>query len=288
MTAPADEQVQDGPGDFRDVVDVQLLDDSLLVAIRTARIPSRGSTSVMALVVAEDSPVMEFVEESGPVEGWDHARVGPLQLTTEEPLARWSLTLDTPGAQIELELRAITTPADITEPGTASIGRAAGVHRYTQLCHARGNAEVSGRRRAVDAIALRSHRWGATGETGRTRFLTAATAEGILLSLAAAPPNAGAAHGEELVGGHTTPAEDGGTASLETVRLSTVFGSDGLPVSAGAELFRPGDEVPSRLAGVAAAGISAEDDGARTTLSLFRFSMDGVPALGSYEIEARA
>jgi hypothetical protein len=72
------------------------------------------------------------------------------------------------------------------------------------------------------------------------------------------------------------------------VRLSTVFGPDGLPVSAGAELFRPGDELPSRLAGVAAAGIAADDDGARTSLTLFRFSIDGVPALGSYEIESRA
>jgi hypothetical protein len=71
------------------------------------------------------------------------------------------------------------------------------------------------------------------------------------------------------------------------VRLSTVFGGGGEPVSAGAELFRPGEELPSRIAGVAAGTISVEGAGTRSTLSLFRFSMDGVPALGSYEIEAR-
>ena len=36
-----------------------------------------------------------------------------------------------------------------------------------------------------------------------------------------------------------------------------MFGEDGLPVKAGAELFRPGDELPSRLAGMAAGGIAA-------------------------------
>ena len=285
MTAPADEQAQDGRGDFRDLVDVQLLDDSLLVAARIARAPARGSTAVAALVIADGEPAVELTDEAGAVDSWERAAAGPLRFATEERLARWTSSLDAPGAQIELELRAITGPVDISEAGTASIGRVTGVRRYTQLCHARGSAEVSGRRRAIDAIALRTHRWGTAAATGRTRFLTAATAEGSLLSLAAAPAHTGAPHGEELVGGHTTPADDGGTVSLETVRLSTVFGSDGEPVSTGAELFRPGDELPSRLAGVAAGTISSGGDGARTSLSLFRFRMDGVPALGSYEIE---
>jgi hypothetical protein len=71
------------------------------------------------------------------------------------------------------------------------------------------------------------------------------------------------------------------------VRLSTVFGDDGLPVKAGAELFRPGGELPSRLAGVAAGGRGAELGDGDASLTLFRFRLDGVPALGAYEIEAR-
>jgi hypothetical protein len=288
MAAPAEEQVQDGPGEFRDVVDVQLLDDSLLLAARMARAPSRGSTGAMALVLADGRRLVELAEDGAAVESWERARVGPLELATEEPLQRWSTSLDAPGARIELELRAVTAPADLAEPATASVARAAGVRRYSQLCHARGTAEISGRRRDVDAIAVRTHRWGPLGEAGRTRFLTAASAEGTLLTLAATRAESGTPHGEELVGGQTMAAAGDETLPFETVRLSSVFGPDGLPVSAGAELFRPGDELPSRLAGVAAAGIAADDDGARTSLTLFRFSIDGVPALGSYEIESRA
>jgi hypothetical protein len=140
---------------------------------------------------------------------------------------------------------------------------------------------------------VRAHRWGPTGEASRARFLTVASTDKELLTVAAVhvqPPGA-QAHGEELVGGQTTRAGDGGgdgPLPFETVRLSTVFGKDGLPVKAGAELFRPGDELPSRLAGVAAGSIPTALPGTRSSLTLFRFSFDGVPALGSYEIEAGA
>ena len=88
---------------------------------------------------------------------------------------------------------------------------------------------------------------------------------------------------------HTTRAGDGDDPlPFETVRVSTVFGEDGLPVKAGAELFRPGDELPSRLAGTAAGGIAGALPGTRASLTLFRFTLDGVPGFGSYEIEAAA
>ncbi|MGH2978299.1 MAG: hypothetical protein ACRDLQ_01510, partial [Solirubrobacterales bacterium] len=160
----------------------------------------------------------------------------------------------------------------------------------TQLCEARGSAELAGQRRTVEAGALRTHRWGPIGEAGRARFLTAATDDGTLLTVAAVRPAGAAAEGEELVGGQTIRAgedRDAAPLSFETVRLSTVFGEGGLPVKAGAELYRPGDELPSRLAGVAAT-VPAELPGGRASLTMFRFRLDGVPALGAYEIEAGA
>ena len=290
MTVPGDEQAQTGSGEFRDVVDVQLLDESLLVAARIARAPSAGLASVTALVLVDAEPVVEVAEEIGAgVDSWEHAVAGPLLLTIEQPLERWRLLLDAPGARIELELHALTAPAELAEPATAAAGRAAGLQRYAQLCAASGTAEVGGRRRTVEAPAVRVHRWGPVGEVSRARFLTVASEDGELLTVAAVQPPGARAHGEELVGGHTTRAGDGGgdgPLPFETVRLSTVFGEDGLPVKAGAELFRPGDELPRRLAGVAAGGIAAALPGAPSTLTLFRFSLDGVPALGSYEIEA--
>jgi hypothetical protein len=142
----------------------------------------------------------------------------------------------------------------------------------------------------VDAWALRTHRSGPFGQERRTRFLTAATDDGALLTVAAVTAGA-AAHGEELVGGQSVRAgdeEDSTPLPYETVRLSTVFGEDGLPLSAGAELFRPGEELPSRLAGVAAGGVTTDLPGGRASLTLFRFRLDGVPSFGAYEIEAEA
>jgi hypothetical protein len=292
MTSPRDEQAQAGPGEFRDVVDVQVLDESLLVAARISRAPSDGSGSVMAVVLAEGEAAVEIDEElDAGVESWDHAVAGPLQLSVAEPLERWTLSLDAPAARVDLELRALTAPADLAEPATAGAARAAGLHRYTQLCEARGTAEIQGRRRTVEAVALRTHRWGPIAEAGRTRFLTAATDDGTLLTVAAVQPAGAEAHGEELVGGQTTRTDEEGDAAplpFETVRLSTVFDQGGLPLTAGAELYRPGDELPSRLAGVAAGGVSAQLTGGRTSLTLFRFRLDGVPALGAYEVEAGA
>jgi len=292
MTVPGDEQAQAGSGEFRDVVDVQLLDESLLVAARIARVPSTGSASMAALVIVDAEPVVKIAEDIGAgVDSWERAVAGPLLLTIEQPLERWRLLLDAPGARIELELHSLTAPADLAEPATAATGRAAGLQRYAQLCVARGTAEIGGRTRAVDAPAVRAHRWGPVGEVSRARFLTVASEDGELLTVAAVQPPGAQAHGEELVGGHTTRAgEDEGDGPLpfETVRLSTVFGEDGLPVKASAELFRPGDELPSRLAGVAAGSVATALPGTRSTLTLFRFRVDGVPALGSYEIEAGA
>lgn len=287
MTAAADEQVQRGSGDFRDVVDVQLLDHSLLVAARIARAPSQESATVTALVLADGEPVLEIDEGTPAVESWEHAVAGPLALGIEQPLERWTLSLDARNVRMNVELRALTTPADLAEAGTSAAGRVAGLQRYTQLCQAQGTAEIAGRRHAVDALALRTHRWGPVGEAGRTRFLTAATTDGTLLTLAAVRSTGAAAHGEELVGGQSTRAgEDGwSTLSYETVRLSTVFGETGQPVKVGAELFRPGDEFPSRLAGVAAGGVSTEMAGSRASVTLFRLRLDGVPSFGAYEIE---
>ena len=51
---------------------------------------------------------------------------------------------------------------------------------------------------------MRTHRWGPDGEAIRARFLTVASEEGDLLTVAAVRHRGARAHGEELVGGHTT------------------------------------------------------------------------------------
>ena len=293
MTVPGDEQAQAGSGEFRDVVDVQLLDEALLVAARIARAPSAGSASVTALVIVDGEPVVEVAEEvAAGVDSWERAVAGPLRLTIEQPLERWSLSLDAPGARIELELHALSAPAELADPATAAAGRAAGLQRYAQLCVARGTAEIGGRRRTVDAPAVRAHRWGSLAETSRARFLTVASEDGELLTVAAVQPPGAQAHGEELVGGHTTRAGDGG-------------GDGPLPFETGAPVDgvrRGRDAVEGGRRAVPARGRAAQPafrgggrrhrrsdfPAIRSSLTLFRFSFDGVPALGSYEMEAGA
>ena len=136
MTGPGDEQAQTGSGEFRDVVDVQLLDESLLVAARIARAPlGRLGERDGAGDRRRASRWSRSRRRSRPA--WtagSDAVAGPLRLTIEQPLERWRLLLDAPGARIELELHALTAPADLAEPATSAAGRAAGLHRYAQLC----------------------------------------------------------------------------------------------------------------------------------------------------------
>jgi hypothetical protein len=289
LTDPRAELAHDGTGDFLDVVDVQVMDDAVVIAARIARAPAQSAAGVTAIAIADEEPVIEILAEpEGAVDGWERAVAGPLQLTVDKPLERWTLSLDAPGAAVSLELRALTPPLDLDEPATASIGRAAGVRRYAQLCEATGTARIGERSRTLKAQAVRTHRWGPVGAGGRTRFLTAATRTGTLVALAAVRPPGTAAHGEELVGGQTIRAGSEGRPEplpFETVRVSTVFDEHARPVKAGAELFRPGDELPSRLAGMALAGGRGAPGSAPVSVTLFRFALDGVPAVGSYEIE---
>ena len=85
--------------------------------------------------------------------------------------------------------------------------------------------------------------------------MTAGDGPGPSLSSRPLGPPGAAAHGEELVGGTRSTAGKDVVASFETVRLSTVFDAHGAPVKAGAELFRPGEELPSRIADGAAGAI---------------------------------
>jgi hypothetical protein len=288
MTAAGDERTHDGAGSHRDVVDVQIRSESVVLAVRIARVTGQASAEATAIVFSGEDRVLEVFEETGgAVDAWERASVGPVTLTVEEPLERWSVRLEGPAVEASVELRALTPPLALAEPATAAVGRAAGVERYSQLCEARGTARFGQRSRALDGLAVRTHRWGPAGEAGRARFVTAASEAGALLSIAAVRPPGAAAHGDELVAGHTLAAGNGAAPEplpFETVRLSTVFDEHGLPVKAGAELFRAGEELPSRLAGTALAGASSAG-GLSASLTVFAFTLDGVPAFGLYEVE---
>ena len=111
--------------------------------------------------------------------------------------------------------------------------------------------------------------------------MTAATDEGSLLHVVAVRPQPATPHGDELVAAQIADAQsDNGATPFEDVRLSTIYGPDGLPRTAGAELYRPGDELPSRLAGEAVSGSVLELGDTRDRDQLLQVDAGRPPGLG--------
>jgi hypothetical protein len=75
-------------------------------------------------------------------------------------------------------------------------------------------------------------------------------------------------------------------SAFEDVRVSTVYGADGLPRKAGVELHIAGEQFPRRLTGEAVCGTSLSLAEETLAISFFHWSMDGMPALGCYESAA--
>jgi hypothetical protein len=282
VISPTDERAQEGGEGFTDVVAVDVWDpdQALFAAVRVARAPAVGSSSVSALLVADGELVGELADDgAAPVEDWAAARAGGVELDTRTPLEHWEVRVETPGGELDCELRAITAPVTLSEPE--------GQSRYVQLCDVRGTVTAGGRRRQIEGRGVRTHAWGDHTDSQRLRFLHAATDEGSLVTVAAVRPPQVDAHGEELVAGQITdPQGDEAALPLEQVRLSTVFDDEGLPRTAGLELYRPGDELPARLAGQVVWRMSGKPSGGGRTIGFFRWVLDGRPAWGTYEIES--
>ena len=241
MIGPEHDQVQEDG----DVVTVHLWDvaGERFVAVRQTR--DAGSESASAFVV----------------EGGERLEGTGASVTTEVPLEHWRIAFELSSGAIVCDLRALSAPLDLSST--------AGGRRYVQLC------EVSG---SIKGLAVRSHSWAADGSSLRRRFVSAAAPGGRFLSVAASRPATAAAHGDELVGGQIVDAESGGEPNpLETVRLSTVYDSEGVPRKVGLELYRPGEELPERAAGEAV--------WAAPGISFVRWNLAGSPAWGTYEIE---
>jgi hypothetical protein len=156
--------------------------------------------------------------------------------------------------------------------------QAAGFERYEQICRVRGDIEIGGRRAHVDGVGRRAHAWGET-PAGRFRSVYAVGAEHAV-TLSAIRPDGAAEHGAELVSAHRlrpdTPPE-----RFESARLSTVYDAAGRPLTAGLELYMPGEDYPRRVSGEAIAPMSAPDV---VEAAWFRWMLEGEPAQGGYQM----
>lgn len=183
--------------------------------------------------------------------------------------------------RIECNLRPLSPPVDDSAPATATVARAAGLRRQVQLYEVDGTLTAAGKDTKLRATGVRAQARGERADGRRRRFVTAATVDGRFVTVMAVAPDTTTPHGEELVAGYVVDPGSDGPAPYEEVRLSTIYDADGLPRKAGAELYRPGDELPARLSGEAVLGAVL----GTASVTFFRWTMTGQPGWGTYELE---
>jgi hypothetical protein len=290
MIGPGDERARGGPPGFHDSVLVEFCDGEreLFGLLRIARVPDAGRTELLAIMFSGADPVLSTAESGLPlVPDWERVEAGGGRFEVVAPLERWRASYASPAAAFDLELTAASAPVDFDEPPAAELARASGTHGYEQLCGVRGTAQVGGQEMQLEGVGRRVHSWGRSepGSVAAARSVFA-FAEGSGMTVAAIRPAGSADHGHELIAGHLLRGATEPLA-LEQVRLSTVYDRSGRPREAGLELLAPGEEMPRRVAGEATCGISIESTEAITWLAFFRWSFEGVPGLGSYQLHRR-
>jgi hypothetical protein len=292
MITQEHEQAQSGAGPgFFDAISIDFCDaeHELFGLLRVTRLPGQERTNALALLFAHGELVSRrSAETQSSLADWRQAEVDGISTTTEEPLARWRAVLVDGDTGFELEGRAASTPLELNEAG-AAVAETAGVDRYEQICTIGGKARVNGRSISIHCLGRREHSWGAYDWERMQRWRSIyAASEARGISVVSTQPAGSTGHGDEL---RSAQLVAGGEHPLafEEVRISTVYGSDRLPAKAGLELFMPEDEYPKRVSGQALCGTTV-DAGAQSvqSVSFFRWSLDGEPALGAYEtLESR-
>ncbi|MFN8159947.1 MAG: hypothetical protein U0R52_02725 [Solirubrobacterales bacterium] len=154
------------------------------------------------------------------------------------------------------------------------------------LCAARGTLERGGERTAVEGSAVSIEAAEAPPGDLR-RSIVIALADGGLLAVGAARPAGEAEHGgEEVVAAlAAAPGEEAGAPEIAEVLLSTELDAEGRQRRATIEMWPAGEGEPAvRAGGTIVCGARIELPEARVDTAFFRWSVDGRPGLGRYEI----
>jgi hypothetical protein len=253
------------PGPDAVALDLWAPDRELFAAVR---VDLRGGERVAAALVANAGDVTTADSAT--------AEIGDAHVRVEAGETR-----------LECELRPRSAPVDMSAPASATVARAAGLSRHVQAYELEGTFTTAGKATPLRATGVRAHASGDAAGARRRRFVSAATADGRLVAVMAVRLDASMPHGEELVAGYVVDPESDAATPFEEVRLSTVYAADGLPRTAGVELYRPGDELPARLSGEAILSAPLEVGGTAVSISFFRWTLTGSPAWGTYELEPK-
>jgi hypothetical protein len=281
MTGPEGELPKDGSGAFEDAVVLELCDlrSGAGALLRLAR-TDRGARAAARAVVCSAGEVVALLEESElepGIESWESASAASIAIETITPQSAWRARMDTDRIVLDVAFEAVSAPIDFEEGAAAPIGLA-GIHRHEQLCRVRGELRVDGASTSIDGVGRRARAWGDPAGA-RIRSLYA-VGEARAVTVAAVLPAGGDGHGAEHIAAFlVTP--DTPPEAFDDVRLSTVYDGAGRPRTAGIELFMAGDEYPRRVSGEAVCASQAARGGAA---ACFRWSLEGEPAAGGYQI----
>lgn len=181
------------------------------------------------------------------------------------------------GVTVEVELTPIAEPVRLQ-------GSCAGIEELT-VCRAIGSLRESADETEIACLAVRRRATEKPPESdGLRRSVAVAFADGGLLALAACRPAGAAGHGEEEM--NAVLSDPAGELSLGEALISTEYDERGRHRRATLELWTQ-EAAPLRGAGTIISGATLEVAELRVEIAFFRWSVNGRPGLGRYEIVTR-
>jgi hypothetical protein len=187
--------------------------------------------------------------------------------------------LEVDGVTVRLELSRIGGPVSLR-------GERAGSEEVA-VCRMLGELRRSGKTEPISCLGIRSDAASDAdpGEVSLTRSIAVAFSDGSILALRAARPAGATDHGdEEVLAALADP--DGEVTQVREPLLSTQYDDAGRHVRATLELWPEESEPrpPIRAAGSIVCGTSLALGERRLHIAFFRWSMEGKPGLGRYEV----
>jgi len=153
------------------------------------------------------------------------------------------------------------------------------------LCRAIGSLRIGDDTREIACLGIRTDGEEPGGEAiERRRSLAVAFSDGALLALSAVLPAGAEGHDEEELAAALVEPE-GESLDIGEALLSTSFDADGRQRRATIELWPSAEAEPARrIGGAIVCGASVDLGELRLDTAFFRWSMEGRPGLGRYEV----
>jgi hypothetical protein len=201
-----------------------------------------------------------------------------LATAVERPLEAWTLSFASDDATFDLQVRAVSAPAELADGG---------MEGYEQLCRFTGAATIAGRHVAIDCLGQRGHSWGAPDwdQIALARTLGVWMGDDLGVSLLAIRPSGADRHDHESIAAYVY--ENGEPVRVADPRLSTGYDGAERQRRAGLELWFDEESPARRAAGEVLCGTSLDLGRLRLDCAFLRWHMDGREGVGRYDILRR-